>query len=217
MRWFLHELRLPLSEPMAVLNPLAFLLLAVTLFAIAVPEQALTEHGAAVLWVVVLLTNVLSLDALFRRAFDNGTLEQMLMQAQVPFLAVLGRLCVHWVYSGLLITALSPLLGALLGIPVEALGAALLALLLGTPALTLLGGMGAGLTVGLSRGGMVLALLVLPLYVPVLIFGTAAIQEQVSGAENAAQLYWLAFISMLALLTGPFATLAGLKISVQLQ
>ena len=216
MKWLWREVVAPWQDPMAVINPLVFLLLSITLFALAVPEQALVEHGAAVLWVMVLLTNVLSLDGLFRRAFDNGTLEQMLLQAPVPALAVAGRLLVHWLYSGLLIAILSPLLGGLLGLPKSVLGWVAAVLLIGSPALTLLGGMGAGLTVGMSRGGVLLGLLVLPLLIPVLIFGTSAIQEQVSGSANLAPLYWLGFMSMLALLVGPFATLAGLRISVQL-
>ena len=143
MNWLWRELAAPWQDPMAVINPLVFLLLSITLFALAVPEQALVEHGAAVLWVMGLLTNVLSLDGLFRRAFDNGTLEQVLLQAPVPALAVAGRLIVHWVYSGLLIALLSPLLGGLLGIPTSALGGVAGVLLVGSPALTLLGGMGA--------------------------------------------------------------------------
>lgn len=211
------ELLRVLREPMKVLNPLAFLLLASMLFAIAIPAQALALHSAAVIWVLVLLTTILSLDDLFRRRFDNGTLEQILLTAPVPFWAVLQRLMVHWLYSGLVITLISPLLGLLLGMSAADLPLLLLSLLLGTPALTLLGGMGAALTVGFSRGGVILALLVLPLFVPVLIFGVGALQEFSIGASASAQLYWLGFISMAALTVGPFATLAGLKISVQLQ
>ncbi len=211
------ELMNVLREPMRILNPLAFLLLAITLFSLAIPQDVLREHGAAVLWVLVLLTTILSLDDLFRRRFDNGVLEQLFLTAPVPFLAIAVRLLIHWLYSGFIISLMSPLLGLLLGMPKEHLPVLMLSLFLGTPALTLLGGMGAALTVGFSRGGVVLALLVLPLFVPILIFGMGAISEHSIGASATAQLYWLGFISMAALTVGPFATLAGLKISIQLQ
>ena len=213
----LRELMLVAREPMRVLNPLAFLLLAIMLFALAVPRQLLAQHGGAVLWVVVLLTTILSLDDLFRRRFDNGTLEQMLLLAPTPFWAVTMRLFVHWLYSGFLITLISPILGTMLHVEPEHLPMLALSLLAGTPALTLLGGMGAALTVGFSRGGIVLALLILPLFVPVLIFGSGVLAELATGEGARAQLLWLLFISMVALTLGPFVTLAGLRISIQLQ
>lgn len=214
---FVAEISRLCKEPMRVLNPLALLFLSIMLFAIAVPAEVLSKYGAAMLWVVVLLTTILSLDDLFRRHYDNGLLEQILLISAVPFLAVGLRLFIHWLYSGLLITLLSPMLGLMLGIPTESLPILALSLLLGTPALTLLGGMGAALTVGFSRGGVVLALLALPLFTPVLIFGAGAVAEHGAGASASAQLYWLLFISMVATTIGPFVALAGLRISIQLQ
>lgn len=211
------ELKGALARPVETLNPIAFLVLAVMLFAVVLPAASLAQFGGSILWVLVLLTTLLALDSLFRKSFDDGTLEQLLVHAQVPFLAVLLRLFVHWLLSGLLLTLLSPLLGLSLQLPPDALWVLFLAMLAGTPALTLLGGMGAALTVGFSRGGVLLALLVLPLFIPVLIFGASAVQESLIGASVSAQLYWLTFISALALLIGPFATLAGLKISIQMQ
>ena len=212
-----REVRTYVRNPQQVLNPIAFLLLAVMLFAIAVPQDQLALVGAGILWVLVLLTVVLSLDSLFRRDFDSGVLEQTLIQAAVPFAAILGKLFAHWLVTGGLIVVLSPLLGNLLSIPGEGLGILALTLLCGTPALTLLGGVGAALTVGLNRGGVLLALLILPLLLPVLIFGIGALEEHLLGAPTTAQISWMIFITMLAALVGPFATLAGLKISVQLQ
>ncbi len=205
------------SHPTQVLNPLAFLFLAVTLFALAVPGEVLASSGMAMLWVIVLLTNLLALDAMFRREYDNGVLEQMLVNATVPFLNVLIKIVVQWLYTGLLLVLLGPVFVLLLGLPEGLWGRLSLSLLLGTPALTFLGAIGAALTVGFGRGGVVLALLVLPLYVPVLIFGVGAGQEQELGSSADAQLYWLGFISIIAIGIGPFAALAGLKISVQLQ
>ncbi|MEM7002274.1 MAG: heme exporter protein CcmB [Pseudomonadota bacterium] len=211
------ELKGALARPVEILNPIAFLVLAVMLFAVVLPAASLAQFGGSILWVLVLLTTLLALDSLFRKSFDDGTLEQLLVHAQVPFLVVLLRLFVHWLLSGLLLTLLSPLLGLSLQLPPDALWSLFLAMLAGTPALTLLGGMGAALTVGFSRGGVLLALLVLPLFIPVLIFGASAVQESLIGASVSAQLYWLTFVSALALLVGPFATLAGLKISIQMQ
>ena len=136
---FVLELRQLFKEPMRILNPLAFMFLAVMLFALAVPRAGLESYGGAVLWVVVLLTTVLSLEDLYRKSFDNGTLEQLLIHAPVPFLAILRQLFVHWLQSGFLIVCLSPVLGSLLAVPIESRPTLALALLLGTPALTLLG------------------------------------------------------------------------------
>jgi heme exporter protein B len=203
----------------AVVNPLAFLFLAVLLFSLGAPGQSLhrAEFAAGILWALVLLTNMLSLDGLFRRDFENGALEQTLIAADVPFVPVLMRVAVQWLSTGFIMTLLAPVLGGFLGLPVSALPTAMLALALGTPALSLLGAVGAALTVGFSRGGILLGLLVLPLYIPVLIFGSGAINQDIAGMANEAQLYWLIFISMLALTIAPFAVVAGLRISVQLQ
>ena len=213
---FALDLKRFLADPLKVINPIVFLFLAVMVFALVVPGQGLKDYGGAVLWVVVLLTTVLSLDDLYRKGFDDGTLEQVLIHAPVPFWAVLRQLIFHWLQTGFLIVCLSPVLGSLMGVPVETLPTLALALLLGTPSLTLIGAMGSALTVGFSRGGVLLALIVLPLFVPVLIFGAGAVSEHIIGAAVSAQLSWLLFISMVALTVGPFATLAGLKISVQL-
>ena len=202
-----------------ILNPLVFLFLAVMLFAVASPVQDVqrANYGAAILWLLVLLTNMLSLDSLFRRDFESGVLEQILVSANVPFIVILVRIFVQWLSTGLLLALLSPLLCVLLGIPAELSWIAAASILLGTPAISLIGAIGAALTVGFSRGGVLLGVLVLPLFLPVLIFGASVISDQVGGVNNTAQLYWLGFMSMLALTLAPFATLAGLKISLQMQ
>ena len=201
-----------------VVNPLSFLFLAVMLFAIASPNTVDGQnHGGAILWFIVLLTNMLSLDSLFRRDYDSGVLEQVMASASVPFLVVVSRIFAQWLSTGLLVTLLAPILCLLLGLDADLIGIVMLTLLLGTPGLSLLGAVGAALTVGFSRGGALLGLLVLPLFLPILIFGAGAINEQISGVGNTAQLYWLGFISMLALSVGPFAATAGLKISLQMQ
>jgi heme exporter protein B len=216
---FMREFRVLLRNRAAVLNPMAFMFLAVMLFAVGSPLQDSTraEFGGAILWLIVLLTNMLSLDSLFRRDYDNGVLEQVISTAEVPFMVVLIRILVQWVSTGLLITLLAPLLCLFLGLPNHAIPITMAALLLGTPALSLLGAVGAAMTVGFSRGGILLGLLVLPLFLPVLVFGTSVINQNVAGIGGTAQLYWLAFISLVALTIGPLATTTGLKISLQMQ
>ena len=216
---FKREWQVMVRNRAAIVNPLAFLFLAVMLFAVGGPVQDNTraQYGGAVLWLIVLLTNMLSLDALFRRDYENGVLEQIIVSADVPFLVVLLKIAMQWISTGLLLTLLAPLLCLLLGLPSHVIGVTMLALLLGSPAISLMGAIGAALTVGFSRGGVLLGLLILPLLLPVLIFGSSAINQEVAGISNDAQLYWLGFISMLALTIGPFATAAGLKISLQMQ
>ncbi len=216
---FRRELTVLLRNRANLVNPLAFMFLGILLFAVASPAQGEGRvlYAPAILWLIVLLTNLLSLDGLFRRDYDNGVLEQIYTSADVPFMVVLVRIIVQWMSTGLVMVLLAPVLGLLLGIDGGDLLIVVMALLLGTPALSFLGAVGASLTVGFSRGGVLLGLLVLPLYLPVLIFGASAIQEQISGAGNTAQLYWLGVISMLSLTIGPLAATAGLKISLQMQ
>ena len=216
---FAREWRTVARNRAAVVNPLAFMFLAVMLFALGSPREddARALSGGAVLWLIVLLTNMLSLDSLFRRDYDNGVLEQIMCGAPAPFLVVLVRITVQWLSTGVLLAMLSPLLCLMLGIPSNVIGIVMVALLVGTPAVSLLGALGAALTVGFSRGGTILGLLVLPLLLPVLVFGTSAINQAVAGMEYQAPLYWMGFISMLALTIGPLATTAGLRISLQVQ
>ncbi len=199
------------------INPLVFLFLAATLFAIAFggEPQRLTGLAPAIIWVLVLLANLLSLEALFRRDFEDGTLEQLVLLAEPPFAAVLGKVAVQWCLSGVAMTVLAPMVALLLNLPVGVLPALMLGLLLGTPALSLIGAVGAALTVGLRGGGVLLALLLLPLYLPVLVFGVSATLDTMAGVGAAAQFYWLAAISAMALTLAPFATTAALRISVE--
>ena len=199
------------------INPLVFLFLAATLFAIAFggEPRRLAGLAPAIIWVLVLLANLLSLEALFRRDFEDGTLEQLLLLADPPFTAVLGKVAVQWCVSGVAMTVLAPVVALLLNLPLAVLPALMLGLLLGTPALSLIGAVGAALTVGLRGGGVLLALLLLPLYLPVLVFGVSATLDTMAGVGAAAQFYWLAAISAMALTLAPFATTAALRISVE--
>ncbi len=199
------------------LNPLVFLFLAASLFAIGFggSSDRLGEAAPAIIWVLVLLANLLSLEALFRRDFEDGALEQFVLFAQPQFAAVLGKVAVQWCACGLAMTLLAPLLALMLNLSAAALPTLLLGLLLGTPALSLIGAVGAALTVGLGGGGVLLALLLAPLHLPVLVFGVSATLDGGAGLAATAQLYWLAGISVLALTLTPFATAAALRISVE--
>lgn len=165
-------------------------------------------------WVAALLAVLLSLDGLFRSDFEDGSLEQWVVSPHPLPLLVLAKVLAHWVFSGLALVLLAPLLGMMLGLPLRTLPVLLLSLLLGTPILSLLGAVGAALTVGLKRGGLLLALLILPLYIPVLILGSGALQAALQGLPAAGHLLWLASLTALAVTLTPFAIAAGLRISV---
>jgi heme exporter protein B len=199
------------------INPLIFLFLAITLFALSIGGgmQDLRGQAAAIIWVLVLLANLLSLESLFRRDYDDGTLEQMMLLAQPVFVPILAKIAAQWCLSGLAMTLLAPLAALILYLPTSELPVLLLTLLLGTPTLSLFGAVGAALTVGLRRGGVLLALLILPLFVPVLIFGAGAVSEHMAGVAVDAQIYWLLAIAMLALTVAPFAVQAALRISIE--
>lgn len=200
-----------------VLNPLVFLFLSISLFALATGggPDVLRDYAPAIIWVLVLLANLLSLEGLFRRDYEDGTLEQLVLKSEPAFLPLLAKVIVHWVFSGLAMTLLSPVAALILYLPDSALTTLMLGLLVGTPALSLIGAVGAALTVGLRRGGLLLALLVLPLYVPILIFGAGAVLEQMAGIETMAQIYWLGVITMASLTLAPFAVQAALKVSLE--
>ena len=214
---FRREWRCAVRSRGEILNPLAFLFLGALLFALAFGGEraALSEFAAGILWTLVLLTNLLSLEALFRRDFENGALEQCLLLARPLFLAVLAKVAVQWCVSGLAMTALAPLAALLLNLRMEAVPVLMLCLLLGSPALSLLGALGAALSLGLGRGGALLALLILPLHLPVLIFGLSATLDGAAGLDATAQIYWLAAFTMLALTLSPFALAAALKIGAE--
>lgn len=198
-------------------NPLLFFVLVVSLFPLGVgPElDLLRKLAPGVIWVAALLATLLSLDAIFRSDFEDGALEQLLVSARPLPVLVLAKVLAHWLVTGLPLLLIAPLLGVLLALPGGALGALLLTLALGTPVLSLVGAIGVALTVGLRKGGALLSLLVLPLYIPVLIFGANAVATAASGLPITGQLYVLAALLVLALTLAPFAAAAALRISVQ--
>lgn len=211
-----REARLLCRRPAELANPLVFFAIVIALFPLAVgPEsQLLQTISPGLVWVAALLAVLLSLDGLFRSDFEDGSLEQWVVSPHPLALLVLAKVLAHWAFSGLALVLLAPLLGLMLGMPLSALPVLLISLLLGTPVLSLLGAVGAALTVGLKRGGLLLALLILPLYIPVLILGSGALQAALQGLPASGHLLWLSSLTALAVTLTPFAIAAGLKISV---
>lgn len=194
-----------------------FFALALSLFPLGVgaSPDILARIGAGVIWVLALFAVMLTLDRLFQADHEDGTLELLLLSPRPLELLVLGKCLAHWLTTGLLLVLVSPLLALLMSLPTPALWVLPLALLAGTPTLTLIGAIGAALLVGSRRGGTLTALLVLPLYIPVLIFGVSAVDGWLLGLGGRAQLLILAAMFLLALALAPFAIAAALRLSAE--
>ena len=198
------------------LNPLLFAIIVVALFPLALgPETALLARIAAgTILVAVLLAMLLSLDTLFRSDLDDGSLEQLVLSPHPLALLLACKIFVHWLTTALPLLAVSPLLAQLLHMPPDVLSVLLAALALSTPLLSLIGAVCVALTVGMRRSGMLLALLVLPLIMPVLIFGAGACDAVQMGLAYSAPLLWLSAWLVIALVAAPLAAAAALKISL---
>ncbi len=195
--------------------PILFFVLVITLFPLAigpVPEL-LSRIAPGIVWVAALLAAMLSLDSIFRSDFDDGSLEQILLSPHPVAVLVLAKVCAHWLVTGLPLLIAAPLLGQMLGMPQQALPTLLLTILIATPVLSLIGAIGVALTVGLRKGGIILSLLVLPLYVPVLIFAASAVDNAAAGFDVSAQLTMLLAFLFLSLSLSPWATAAALRMS----
>lgn len=213
---FVRDLRLAWRRRGDVLQPLVFALLVVVLFALALGRDpaALARVAPAVLWMAVLLSGLLALDRLFREDAEDGSLEQWLLApVPLPWL-VLVRVGSHWLTSALPLVLAAPVLAAMLHLPHDHLGLLLATLLLGTPLLSLIGAVAAALTVRLGRAGILLALMVLPLYVPVLVFGAGALAAAGNGLEATGALLMLGALLAASLVLAPFAAAAALRISL---
>ena len=200
-----------------IINPLAFFLMVAVLFPLGVsPDPTfLSEVASGVIWVAALLACLLSVDGLFRTDYEDGSLEQMMVSSESLLVLVLAKVLTHWLVSGFCLAIISPLLAMMFFLPEQAYPALILSLLLGTPTLSLMGAIGAGLTVGLRKGGVLISLLVLPLYIPVLIFGAGTVQAGAMGLPIQGYLALLGAILVLSLMLAPFAIAAALKISVR--
>jgi heme exporter protein B len=212
-----RDLRLAFRRGGDSLQPLLFFVIAAALFPLGVgpAPEILARIGTGVIWVLALLAVMLSLERLYQADAEDGSLE-LLGQSVLPLeLAALAKCVAHWLTSGLALVIASPLLALLLQLPAEATLVLALALLLGTPTLTLIGSIGAALLLGARRGSVLLALLVLPLYIPVLIFGVSAVEGEVMGLSGRPQLLILAAMLLGALALAPFATAAALRLALE--
>jgi heme exporter protein B len=212
-----RDLLLAFRRPGEWLQPLAFFAMVTVLFPLALdPEAArLRQLAPAALWVSLLLASLLALDFLYREDARDGTLEQYVLSGQ-PFTALLlAKTATHWLLTGLPLALFGPLAAISLGAPPAAVPGIFLALLLGSVTLSLLGSIGAGLTLGVRRGGALLSLLVLPLAMPVLVFGARATALAIAGEDASAALYLLAAMGVLSLTLAPLAAAAAVRISLE--
>ena len=212
-----RDLLLAFRRRADVLTTLFFFVIVVSLFPLSVgPEmKTLRIIAPGVVWVAALLASMLSLQRLFAADYQDGTLEQMLLSPQPLALIVLGKIVAHWMVSGLPLALMAPILGLQFDLPPAALGILFVALLLGTPILSLIGAVGAALTLGLRGGGVLLSLLVLPLYIPALIFGAGAVEAHIAGVSPEGHLSLLAALLILSGLATPWVTAQALRIAME--
>ena len=200
-----------------LLTVIVFFALVASLFPLGVgPDVALLRvMGPGVVWVAALLASMLALTRLFAGDYADGTLEQLALAPQPLTLLVLAKVAAHWLVTGLPLVVIAPLLGLQFNLSADAQWVLLASLSLGTPTLSLLGAVGAALTLGVRGGGALLALLVLPLYVPVLIFGAGAVEASAAGLGAGAHLSLLGALLLVALVFAPWATAVSLRIAVE--
>ncbi len=213
----MRDLLLAMRRRSDVLTTLFFFVIVVSLFPLGIgPElNTLRLIAPGVFWVAALLASMLALEKLFFVDYQDGALEQMLLAPQPLSILVLGKVLAHWLVTGLPLVLLSPLLGLQYDLSSTTIGTMMLTLLIGTPALSLIGAIGAALTLGIRGGGVLVSLLVLPLYIPVLIFGAGAVEAEASGLGGAGHLSMLGAILLLSALAAPLATAAALRISAE--
>ncbi len=212
-----RDLVLAMRRRADLLTTLVFFVMVVSLFPLGVGPEAkmLTKMASGVVWVAALLASMLSLGRMFSADYQDGTLEQMLVVPQSLAVLVLGKILAHWMASGLPLVLMAPVLGLQFGLPSEQLGILILGLLLGTPVLSMIGAVGAALTLGLRGGGVLVSLLVLPLCIPVLIFGAGAVEAVASGMDYVSHLKLLAAILVAAAVLTPWVTAQALRISME--
>lgn len=212
-----RDLRLALRRPGEWLQPLGFFVIVTALFPLALdPELSrLRDMAPGVIWVGALLSSLLALELLFREDGQDGSLEQLAVSGLSLAWLLLAKTCVHWLLTGLPLVLVAPLLATALGAPAAAIPGLMAALFLGSIALSLIGAIGAALTLGLRRGGTLLALIVLPLAVPVLVFGAQATARAISLEPLAGPLYLLGALAVLAATLAPLAAAGAVRISLE--
>jgi len=211
-----RELLLAFRSPGDVINPLMFFIIAVTLFPLGGGTDSAFLSGIAsgVIWVTTLLAIMFSMESLFRADYEDGSLEQLLMSPQPLYFLLLAKVLSHWLIACLPILILAPVFAVMLAMPAAGILPLILGLLAGTPILCLLGAIGMALTVGLSRSGLLLAVLILPLYIPVLVFGTGMVSAALDSLPYTGLLALMGAMLVLAVCLSPLAIAAALRISV---
>ncbi len=199
-----------------IANPLIFFLSVIIFVPLGISAESamLASIAPGMIWIVALLATLLSLDRLFQGDFDDGSLEQSIISGQSLYMLVIAKVFVHWLITGLPLTLLSPLLGLMLSLPETGYGPLVVSLLLGTGTLSLIGAIGAALTVALRRGGLLLSLIIMPLYIPVLVFGAGAVNNAIDGTASAGQISMLAGFVVLSLVMAPLAAAGALRVSI---
>jgi heme exporter protein B len=199
-----------------LMNPILFYVIVVTLFPLGVsPDQAfLSQLAPGVVWVTALLAALISMESIFRQDFDDGSVEQLFLSQHPPTVLILGKVIAHWLITGLPMLIIVPLMALLLYIPQQAIPTLFVTVLIGTPILSLIGAIGVALTAGLRGGGVLLGLLVLPLYIPVLIFASGAVSAAIEGLPYSGHVAMLGAGLILALILAPLSISGSLKISM---
>ena len=213
----MRDLRLAFRKPSQLLQPLMFFMIVATLFPLSLtPEMSrLRDAAPGVLWVGALLSSLLALEFLFREDAVDGTLEQFALSGQSLTWMLFAKTCTHWLLTGLPLALVAPVAAAALGVPGDAMGGVVASLALGSFALSLVGAIGAGLTLGARRGGVLLSLLTLPLAVPILIFGARATELAIVGGDLAPPMYLLGAIAILGVTLAPLAAAAAVRIGLE--
>ncbi len=199
-----------------LINPLAFFVMVITLFPLALGAEItlLKRIAPAIIWVAALLASLMSIDNLFRSDYDDGSLELMVMTPHSLSVLVLAKVTAHWLLSSVPLLFIAPLMGLMLHMDSDVIGVLLLTLLLGMPVLSLIGGIAVALTLGLRKGGTLMAVLVLPLYVPILIFASGAVDAAMCGFPISGHLSMMCAILFLAITLTPLPTATALKMSL---
>lgn len=217
-RWIVvRDLTLAWRRRADVLSTLFFFVIVVSLLPLGIGPEArlLRSIAPGVVWVAALLASMLSLGRVFANDYQDGTLEQMLLTPQPLYLVVMGKVLAQWLVSEVPLVLIAPLIGLQFDLAPNTLLILFVSLLVGTPILSLIGSIGAALTLGLRGGGVLIALLILPLYIPVLIFGAGAVEASIGGIGPQANLYLLSALLVVSLVFAPWATSAALRISLE--
>ncbi len=212
-----RDLRLAFRRPGELLQPLVFFAIVTTLFPLAItPELSqLRQIAPGVVWVSALLSSLLALEFLYRDDAHDGSLEQYALSGQSLTWLLFAKTAAHWLLTGVPLAVMAPLAAMALGAPVASVPGIVASVFLGSVALSLLGAIGASLTLGVRRSGVLLSILTLPLAIPVLIFGARATQLAIAGADLTAPLYLLAAIAVLGVTLAPLAAAAAVRISLE--